>query len=126
MATLLEKLQLPGTTNLNVVRGDSLALEVRVKDKSTGAPIPLTGYVGAAGVRMALDSPVLTSLTVVVDQSASGANTGLVTVTATGQQTGAFPEFGVWDLQISDGSPSGVFRKTLLQGKLVFVRDVVP
>jgi hypothetical protein len=30
----------------------------------------------------------------------------------------------VWDLQLDDGSPAGVFRKTVVAGRVRFDRDV--
>jgi len=122
----LENLVKPARASLPVVRADSLEIQVRLRDKTTKAPIVLTGYVGRSAIRPAIDNPAVTELTVVVSQDASGPNVGLVTVTATGEQTQVFPEVGVWDLQISDGSPTGIFRKTVVQGPLSFVRDVTP
>ena len=129
MATpnLLERIQAPQTVKLHVTRGDSLFLPLTLKDKEAGGVrVALNGKVGAASVRKAIDAPILYSLTVVVDQTTTGATVGDITVSADGVDTGTFPEFGVWDLQISDGSNDGVFRKTIIQGPLVFIRDVTP
>ena len=121
---LLERLTKPQRLNLPVVRGDSIYFLITLKDR--GKRIPLNGKTGKAAIRKAFDYPVVTELTVTVDQSTTGSTVGDIIVEATGEQTQVFPEFGVWDLQISDGSVDGTFRKTLVQGTIEFVRDVTP
>jgi len=121
---LLERLTKPQRLDLPVVRGDSVYFVITLKDR--GKRVPLDGKVGRAAIREAFDYPVVTELTVTVDESTTGPTVGDITVEATGQQTQTFPQFGVWDLQISDGSIDGTFRKTLVQGTIKFVRDVTP
>lgn len=124
-ANLLERLTVPKRVTLPVVRGDSVYFLIKLKDQEAGgSAVPLDGKVGKASIRKAIDAPVETMLAVTVDQTTTGATVGHILIQATGEQTTLFPEFGVWDLQLSDGSPTGVFRKTLVQGPLKFVRDV--
>lgn len=122
---ILETQQRPKKVNLVVTRGDSLRVEILISE--SGTPISLTGKTGAATIRRAYDDPdaVPISLTVNVSQSAAGqSDTGLCVITATGDETALFPEIGVWDFQLSDGSSTGVYRKTMVMGSLVFTRDV--
>ncbi len=121
---LLERLTKPQRLDLPVVRGDSIYFVITLKER--GKRVPLDGKVGKAAIREAFDYPIVTELTVTVDTSTTGATVGDITVEATGEQTQTFPQFGVWDLQISDGTTTGDFRKTLVQGSIKFVRDVTP
>lgn len=121
---LLERLTKPQRLDLPVVRGDSIYFVITLKER--GKRVPLDGKTGKAAIREAFDYPIAVELTVTVDQSTTGSTVGDITIEATGEQTQTFPQFGVWDLQISDGTTTGDFRKTLVQGSIKFVRDVTP
>jgi hypothetical protein len=111
--------------DLPIYRGDSLSFLVTLIDQATGAPIALTGLTGRASIRKAKDDPTEYPLTVTVSQDAAGgATTGQISVSADGQTTFVLPQIGVWDLQLDDGSPAGVFRKTVVAGRVRFDRDV--
>lgn len=90
------------------------------------APQVLTGLQGRATVRKAKEGKQGAEkwdLTVTVDQSGAGSPTrGIVTVTADAVLTTTFPEFGVWDLELSDGTDN--LRKTVVEGPLWVNRDV--
>ena len=91
----------------------------------TGSGIQiLTGFQGAAAIRKAIDFPQVSVLTVDVDQTGAGSPTrGIIRVTADPTATRVFPEFGVWDLEINDGTDQ--LRKTLMEGPMVLNRDVL-
>ena len=118
----IEALKTPGQFSLNVVRGDSFRLVVVLT--SNGSPISLTGLGGKAQMRKSPDGPITAELTVVVSQDAIGQpDTGKVTVTAPGLTMEPVTD-GVWDLEINDGSPTSVFRKTILAGTVTLQLDI--
>lgn len=99
---------------LRVVRGDSIDVRLRLFDRCTGRPLVLTGYSGTATV---YDSPELGTpkgtFAVAVDQSPAGqATTGVVTITASAQDTAPLIDFGAWALVLTDG----VSSKTIVAG----------
>lgn len=118
----LEALEKPGTYNFCVTRNDSIRKTFTVQD-SSNTRVSLTGLSGTATVRDAPDGNILSvTLTVSVDQSIAGqATTGDVIVSAPGDETDA-DIAGVWELVLDDGTPTGVFRKTLIAGSFTTVR----
>lgn len=93
------------------------------------SPQVLTGLQGRATVRKAKEGKQgkqgaeQWDLTVTVDQTGAGSPTrGTVIVQADATLTRTFPEFGVWDLELSDGTDS--LRKTIVEGPLWVNRDV--
>lgn len=121
----LLRLSRPLRVDLNVVRGDSVLLVFTVRT-SEGTRVPLTGLSALAVVRTAIDDTTTYTLDVAVSQSAAGLpDTGRLTVTAPGARTLLWPDVGHWGLQLQDDSPDGAFRKSVVQGRLRLVRDVV-
>ena len=126
---------------LRIQRGDSIEVVFRAYREVVGGPgsgclcdlanpygsgsgiQPLTGLQGRAVIRKAKDHPQDYPLTVDVDQTGAGSSTrGLIRVTAPATVTRLLPEFGVWDLELSDGTDT--LRKTLAEGRVEFNRDV--
>lgn len=121
----LLRLSKPLRVDLNVVRGDSVLLVFTVRT-SEGTRIPLTGLSAQAVVRVSIDDTTTYTLDVAVSQSAAGqSDTGRLTVTAPGSRTLLWPDVGHWGLQLQDASLDGTFRKSICQGRLRLVRDVV-
>lgn len=117
MATI-EQIRAPAQYGITAVRGDSLELVFRLVSAETGAPISLAGWGGFAAVYPAPGSAqVLLELGVDVSQDAAGlAGTGLVTMTATGEDT-AMLVSGVWKLVLTDDPAS----KTVVAGQWCMV-----
>lgn len=121
----LLRLSRPRRVDLPVVRGDSIRLVFTVKT-SEGTRVPLTGLSGTAIARVSVDDATSYPMTVEVSQSVAGLpDTGRITITAVGSDTLLWPDVGHWGLQVQDATPNGAFRKTLCQGRLRLVRDVV-
>lgn len=121
----LLRLSKPLRVDLNVTRGDSVLLVLTVRTNE-GTRVPLTGLSGQAVARIAIDDTTTYTLDVAVSQSAAGqADTGRITLTAPGARTLLWPDVGHWGLQLQDSSPDGAFRKSICQGRLRLVRDVV-
>ncbi len=121
----LLRLTQPLRVDLRVTRGDSVLLVFTVRT-SEGTRVPLTGLTGRAVVRVSVDDTTTYPLAVDVSQAVAGeSDCGRITVTADGATTLLWPEVGHWGLQVEDDSPNGAVRKTLLQGRLRLVRDVV-
>lgn len=93
---------------LQAVRGDSINICLRLFDASTGKPIVLTGWSGIANVYASpVGGQVSHTMTVVVDQSATGQpTTGVVEITTAINETSGWIEFGSWALILSDGTTS--------------------
>jgi hypothetical protein len=126
---------------LRVQRGDSLDVVFRAYREVFGGPSSgcacdpnnpfgsgtsaqvLTGLQARAVVRRAKDHPQEWPLVVIVDQTGAGSPTrGIIRVTADASATRLFPDHGVWDLEVNDGTDT--LRKTLVEGPLAFNRDV--
>lgn len=105
----------PERYDLEVVRGDSLAIvfrmfrEVDECGDGSGAQT-LTGISGRTMVRAAPDHAQAYSLDVTVNEDAGN---GRVTILADEDDTRIFPETGVWDLELY---VTGVYRKTVIHG----------
>lgn len=126
--------------DLRVQRGDSLSLVFRAFREVIGgdvdcgcssssspeygtSPQVLTGLQARATIRRAKDHPVEYPLTVVVDVTGAGSPTrGFITVSASAEVTRLLPDHGVWDLELNDGTDA--LRKTLVEGRLLFGRDI--
>lgn len=112
----------PERHDLEVVRGDSLAIVLRMFREvdecgdGSGAQT-LTGLTGRLFVRAAPDHPTSHELTVTVDDTAGS---GRVTISADEDETRTFPETGVYDLELDDGSN---IHKTVVRGLWKMVRD---
>jgi hypothetical protein len=123
MAVDLRTVTIPGKSDLDVVRRDSIRREFVVKESKTGPRVPLTGLSGKAQIRQSPDSgSILVELTVTVDQSGTGPTVGLIVVEALASETVGLPDTAAWDLQITDGTDA--FVKTLLKGAVNLIRDV--
>ena len=104
----------PVPLGLTAIRGDSLTVVVRLYNRATGAPIPLTGYSGEASIYVSQSSSVASqTIPVDVDQSpAGGATTGIVTLELAGQVSTTWIEDGAWALVLDNGT----VRKTIIAG----------
>lgn len=125
MATPLELLHTPAQFDLEITRGDSFLLEITLRDRDTGIPVSLAGLSGSAILRPSVDTGTAVSIDVDVDQSTTGETVGLIVLSAPGEETNLYPQNGVWNLAVTDGSPGRVLRKTVLQGRFTLIRDVV-
>lgn len=105
--------------------GDSLSLLFVVVTSATlfngeitgTGKIDLTGLEGDACISATPGDPIVTEITVDVDQTASpSATVGQILITATGSQTILFPQFGSWSLELGDGTAT--LRKTIVSGPL--------
>ena len=68
------------------------------------APISLTGYSGRAQMRNRAGGELLLDFTVTVDQAASGAGTGTVTLEASAALTAGLDTNGVYDVELVQGA----------------------
>ena len=121
----LAQFRSPTDYTINVVRGDSLTYIFRMFREvdcsgSGGGPQTLTGMTGRAVIRKTWDDPMLYTLTAVVD---TDAGSGRVTVTATPAETRVLPDFGVWELELTNAGET--IRKTVVMGSVEFTRDLV-
>jgi len=123
---------------LQIQRGDSLRWVFRAYREVTGAPgagcvdpdypygrgtgpQALTGLQGRAVIRRAKDHPQEWALAVAVDQTSGTPTSGQIIVTAPANETRLYPDHGVWDLELNDGTD--VLRKTVAEGPVAFNRD---
>ena len=81
------------------------------------SPIALTGISGSVCIASTPGGTDVTTITVVVDQTAlPSATTGQIAITATTSQTLLFPPFGAWSLELTDGTDT--LQKTIVAGPL--------
>lgn len=115
----------PASYDIEQYQGDTLVLPMRVRalnsNGSLGAYYNLTGWTAAAQVRLKSGNTIVQSLTVVIDSDQT-ANPGLLVISATAAQTGAWTTAAmIWDLQLTD--TSGQVR-TVVAGAVRVTEDV--
>jgi len=115
---------------LPIEQGNSLSIQFRAfrfvnhcHGQAYGSgPQTLTGFEGAGTLRKAKGFPLSSSLTVTVDQTGPGSPTqGIITVSATPEQTTLYPQFGVYDVELFTGIGT-VLRKTIIEGPIMYNR----
>jgi hypothetical protein len=106
-----------GSQNFTVVENDTWEFNVVWQD-STGTPINLTGYSARCQVRSGFDGPLLLNLAGSIPTPANGTIqfSGFASI-----QQGSY----VYDVEVTLGSPTVTYRKTLLRGSLVVQPEVV-
>lgn len=114
--------------DLRLIRGDAARIVFRCCERveldgcgSRGySPQTLDGYEARATIRPAVGSNMSTTMTVTVDETAGS---GRITLQLSPSVTRTLYEHGgAWDLELSDGTDD--LRKTIVQGNIVFLRDV--
>lgn len=113
-----------GLYNVTIDQGADWFLDVTYEDPS-GTPINLQGYTAALQIR-SLPSSATAALTLTTENGgiAITANTGLVAIHATSEQTGAIDEGDyVYDLDITSPAPGTVVTR-LIQGQAVVSAQV--
>ena len=106
-----------GSQDFTVVENDTWDFNVVWQD-SGGSPIDLTGYSARCQVRAAYDGPLLLDLAGSIPTPANG--TVLFSGFAVLPQ-GTY----VYDVEVTQGSPTVTYRKTLLRGSLTIQPEVV-
>lgn len=119
---------IPATQDIKLTRGDNFSIYLRIKRKSDGAYIDITGYAFLAQIRPDPDSDtILATMTVTIsDQTAFKGGVLLSldkTITAGLTFTGPEREkvIGVWDLQITNTNGEA---STYLDGSVTLRKDV--
>ena len=118
----------PGVADIDITRGDTFNAFFRIKRKSDGVYVPLTGWSGIAQIRVAYDDVTpLASFTVTLANQVSYPGGVLVTMAKTVTATLNYAEpvaskqIGIWDCQMTNDIGED---NTFLAGKVTLWKDV--